>query len=545
MTNETTAPNTPRKVIADQPLPENPTILGQPELFLPPILLVLTCIKVLLLPTYRSTDFDVHRNWLAITHNLPLEEWYFNDINGTTRHTLDYPPAFAFFEWLLANNPLTAFLLKDDSRCLELLPDFDNDPSPTCVAFQRSTVILSDVVLWMGAWVASRGYHSESIHRSTLSFLLIVSNPGLIWLDHIHFQYNGMLLGILLASLGCLMHGSNTSPTELAYDVYHLAGAALFAFLLNMKHLYLPLAPIYLCYLFSKYCFSQGWSQFLFMRFLAVAAVTATCLVLPWIPFLMCDDPKAQLVQIVARLFPFGRGLVHDYWAANIWALFTLANKGVRFLSARIPLPIQSLPEPTPFVCAFLLLFSILPGMVILSRLPTKRKLMQAVVYTSLCSFMLAYHVHEKAILTALIPLSLLVESGDILTNCLFWSASLWGLFGLFPLLFRPIELGFKLSSYIGYLKLTSYLLTMPDRKIIARQKVSAAVVGIVFCILEFLPLLDKWEFLPLLITSIVCANGLLGCWVVTLYLLLEDERLSAWGTSKNQDATSPRMKHD
>ena len=534
MANEITAQNTRRNVLADQQLPEFPAFLGQPERFLPPILLVLICIKILLLPTYRSTDFDVHRNWLAITRNLPIEEWYFNDVNGTTRHTLDYPPAFAFFEWLLANNPLTSFLLKEDTRCLKLLPDFDNDPSPTCVAFQRSTVILSDVVLWVGAWVASRGYHSASIHRATLSFLLIVSNPGLIWLDHVHFQYNGMLLGILLASLGCLMHGSNTSPTKLSYDVYHLAGAGLYALLLNMKHLYLPLGPIYLCYLFSNYCFSEGWLRFLVMRFIAVAVVTATCLVLPWIPFLLCDDPKAQLLQIVSRLFPFGRGLVHDYWAANVWAFFTLANRGLRFLSARIPLPIQSLPEPTPFVCALLLLLSILPGTVILSRLPTKRKLMEAVVYTSLCSFMLAYHVHEKAILTALIPLSLLVESGDVLTNSLFWSLSLWGLFGLFPLLFRPTELCFKLTSYIGYMKLTSYLLPVPDRKIINVQKGSAAVVGVVLCFLEFVPLLDKWEFLPLLITSIVCALGLFGCWAVTLYLLFE-------GTAKRQTATSPR----
>ena len=535
-------------------------VLEESDKLLPLLFILSTCIKILLIPSYRSTDFDVHRNWLAITRQLPTSEWYWNDVDGTTVHTLDYPPAFALFEYILSNNPVTSRVLPPGDRCLKLLPDTDNEPSEACVLFQRSTVIIGDIILWAGAYFACRSYHyGRPVNFTMTSFVLIVFNPALLWLDHIHFQYNGMMIGVLLASLGCLMMGNNVDiewrkketannqslRRPIAYDLYHLAGAGLFALLLNLKHLYLSLAPLYFCYLLERYCLTYSIppgktrKQLLPKKFLLLALVTGTILVLPWLPFVLGQhDPKAQVQQILRRLFPFGRGLVHDYWAGNVWAIYSLADRIYRLLVPRIipylvPISPQlanilegtnHLPEPSPLFCAIALLISIIPGLQMASLRLTNKKLIEAVVYVSFCAFMLAYHVHEKAILTTLVPLTLLVEPsprGEY-HNLLYWHMALYGLLGILPLLFRPIELTFKLSSYLCYMGLTSYLLQ------IQIGRMHCALCVLVIGILDVVPIQGKWEFLPLMVTSIACAFGLLGCWGVAFYLLIRKENPSS-----------------
>lgn len=79
--------------------------------------------------------FKVHRNWMAITYNLPISEWYYSDIS---EWTLDYPPFFAYFEKFL-----TYFAYFFNSSILILQKDAYFTTST--LIFQRYSVIIADI----------------------------------------------------------------------------------------------------------------------------------------------------------------------------------------------------------------------------------------------------------------------------------------------------------------------------------------------------------------------------------------------------------------
>lgn len=273
------------------------------------LVLALSGAKLLFLHCYRSTDFEVHRNWLAVTHSLPLHRWYTDE---TSPWTLDYPPLFAWFEWALSQVAAAV-----DPGMLDVA-NLDY-ASPATVLFQRLSVIVADLALAKGVVTCADAVDHAGNSKTRPSWstrerlaVLVIANAGLLMVDHVHFQYNGFLFGVSLHSVGCLLRGD------------HLRSAFWFAVLLNLKHIYLYCAPAYFFYLLKHFVLEKDVQLAESAKRLFSLGTTVLLV------FTVSLGPFAflgQLPQLARRLFPFKRGLCHAYWAPNFWSVYNVADK--------------------------------------------------------------------------------------------------------------------------------------------------------------------------------------------------------------------------
>ncbi|XP_065176857.1 probable dolichyl pyrophosphate Glc1Man9GlcNAc2 alpha-1,3-glucosyltransferase [Sycon ciliatum] len=493
--------------------------------------IILSVAKVLLFRTYRSTDFEVHRNWLAITNSLPVSKWYFEN---TSEWTLDYPPFFAWFEWLLSQ---VAVLIDPQIVSVTNL----NYAAPLCVAFQRGSVILTDFVLVYAVqqycqWLRKKSKHVLLEERILFLCVLILCNFGLLIVDHIHFQYNGFLMGIWLLSITRMMEGRV------------IAAAFLFAALLNFKHIFLYVSPAYFIYLFRVYCFPSRrkdsltaatvsiWT-FSFSNLVKLGVVVVAVFAVSFGPFIYMQ----QLPQVLSRLFPFKRGLCHAYWAPNIWALYNVADKAAVVLARRlgmaVSLPTASLtsglvgdvehvilPAVPPIATAICTLLTILPSMLHVWRRPVgPESFLRCLVLCAFSSFLFGWHVHEKAIILITIPMSLLAIEQAAVAR-IYLLLSITGHYSLFPLLFQPAETPIKVLLLllvsiwsIRCVKVCVNGQGTTQLNALEKLYLLGLVPLFVYCdiVHAMLGLHVTLPFLPLLLTSVYCAIGVVYAWLL------------------------------
>ena len=153
-------------------------------------------------------------------------------------------------------------------------------------------------------------------------------------------------------------------------------------------------------------------------------------------------------------------------------------------------------------------------------------------VFAQMTSFMCGYHVHEKAILYAILPMTLLCcdSRGDAR---LYMLLSWIGHFSLLPLLFEVREQPLQLFAYALHV-IASYI-TLDTYMQSEERKMRIKETGVVFkwyqwlYLLGFVPLyvfthivhpmvFTTMEFLPLMIISIYCSIGMLHVWYLIYF---------------------------
>lgn len=496
------------------------------------------------MPAAFSTDLDVHRHWKALTRSVPLAEWYTDE---SSRWTLDYPPLFAYAERFAA-----AVAASVGPPAVLDLPS-RSPADPAVVRFMRLTVLATDVVLayavrrYVDALDSASGLPPDaaSSERALHVAALILFSPGLFLVDNVHFQYNGLVLGVLLLSIALFIEGRVP------------AGAAVFSVAINLKHTLLPIAPVIAVHIVSE-CVRRARrssntaaeAAMAFAKRLSEAALaTLSVFALAWGPVLATGG-KASVAAAFQRMFPFNRGLLHAYWAPNVWAVYAATDKALSVLGLAMRdadvdsasgtigglRPFRALPNITPLVCTTLILATLAPALLAVATDGRKSHVLpRAVAHAALSVFVFGWHVHEKAVLVALIPLAgaVLHElrgpsggakgaqcGGGDEVSVAFILLAIGGQFGLFPLIVTPAETPYKVLHYASYVAYVLALLLYRVRK--RRDRVLIVLYTFGTACVELyagcggghrvLFGAERLAFVPLMVVSVYSALGVLTC---------------------------------
>jgi alpha-1,3-glucosyltransferase len=257
-------------------------------------------------------DYEGQRHWMEITRNLPLQDWYYNTSeNDLLYWGLDYPPLTAYHSLIcghVANCINPEFVVLRSSRGYE---------SYGHKIFMRVTVLIADLLIYMPAiwwyFCSRRQSHFQNTVKNVKNYntstftvkeekhltvpvamYLTLIYPGLILIDHGHFQYNGISLGTTVAAIAAIIQGRD-----------HLA-SVLFCLSINYKQMSLYHALPLFFYLLGTCLPKQNRSVIAgFNKLLSLGLVVIITFVVIWFPFLKNVD---LILQVVHRLFPLARG---------------------------------------------------------------------------------------------------------------------------------------------------------------------------------------------------------------------------------------------
>lgn len=501
-------------------------------------------------------DYEAQRHWMELTTHLPISQWYFHDLQWWG---LDYPPLTAYHSWVMGK--IGALI---DLDWFALFSSRGSE-DPNLKIFMRATVIVSEYLIYVPAVIVFVRRYSRvqgvGHWSASLALAAILMQPATILIDHVHFQYNTVMLGFVTASMSSMLA-----------ERYKWA-AVFFVAALGYKQMALYYAFSVFSYLLGR-CVSPRINPTRLFGIALVTLVSFAALILPMILGTLYDasrgienrpdfdGPPAPLplfpwitdyidtnaiyypvvellVQMVHRIFPFARGLFEDK-VANFWC------------AANVLIKLREYPAELLQKAALAgTLLSIIPPNLILFIQPRKATLPLAYAATAWGFFLFSYQVHEKSVLLPLLPMTLLLAGKQGMskdTRAWVGFANLLGAWTMFPLL-RRVDLR---VPYAVLTLLWSYLLGLPPTSSGAYfqegqsawiQWGTALLHGLFYVVMMAWHAVEAFVPPPLskpdlwVVANVgVGAAGFSICYLWCLgRLLLESDILPSWGKTKTK----------
>jgi hypothetical protein len=183
-------------------------------------------------------DYEAQRHWMELTVHLDPQMWYINSTQNDLQYWgLDYPPLTAYVSWGFGK--LAQFVGESDLVALGTSRGYE---SITSKYFMRMTVMACDAVLFLPtSYLAVRAMNPNlSAYRQVVLTHLLWLSPPFILIDHGHFQYNCVSLGLVVLAVFYI------------YRNRTLLAAVAFVLSMCFKQMSLYFAPAFFAYLLAK-----------------------------------------------------------------------------------------------------------------------------------------------------------------------------------------------------------------------------------------------------------------------------------------------------
>lgn len=356
-------------------------------------------------------DLEAQRHWVEVTTNLPIEMWYIdNKHHNLSYWPLDYPPLTAYHSMLCGKVAnilgLGEFFELYKSRGVE---------SETLKWYMRGTVLVSDILIFFSAFVFYWSVSNPPSDKTELSKYLLVTlvSAPYIFVDHSHFQYNCVAIGLVVWSVNFLYCGYH------ALSIISIVSAVFFK--QTMLYFVPAFAFIYISIIINTIGTSAKIKKV--ACFGSTGILTALILLSPFIldniknPNHYEDFSHATklssvlsrckmnfLVHIIKRVVPIWRGAwenhVASFWFANVF-IFNL-KKWAMISEENLTMALR--------VCTTSTILGFLPACLGLLRSPSRKRFEIALLVSSLSFFLFSWQVHEKSIILPLTPALLLMD---------------------------------------------------------------------------------------------------------------------------------------